>query len=306
MKPLVAVVASAAVLLLAVACGGGGQPVTSVPPSTTTPTPSTVATTAAPSPIGATADEELFNVEFWRSLISVGAGAFLGFGLALLGSHLLAKTRRTQFAKVVRNLIATESIYNLITLTNIEERTQRTLDSDFSCHSYHEFRPRGRMLQQLMTPDFLSAISSRELGALVVVAPELEHLAASYSEWVNTIAGENRPMAKEKTRIILRMTRVFGANVLGLLITICHRRDRDLLDENARRIAEELSRIQVARPSDFTKSLRSSHLQDAPNREQMVTEKRYLVVWEHDWPECPIDVIELQKFVDPKVIRYSE
>jgi len=295
---LAIVIAALGLTLLATACGaggGGGQAATPVPVSATTL-----------SPTGATGDEEFFNVDFWRSLIGVGTGALLGFGLALLGSYLLAKARRTQFARVVRNLIATESIYNLITLTNIEKRTRQTLDSDFNLHSYHEFRPRGRMIQQLMTPDFLSAISSRELGPLVVVAPELEHLAASYSEWVNTIADEDKPMAQEKTRIILRLTRVFGSNVLGLLIAICHRRDRDLLDENARRIAEKLSHIQVARPPDFTKSLRSSHLQDAGNREQIVAEKRYLVVWEHDWPECPIDVIELQQCVDPKVIRYSE
>jgi len=40
------------------------------------------------------------------SLIGVGTGALLGFGLALLGSYLVAKARRTEFARVVRNLIA--------------------------------------------------------------------------------------------------------------------------------------------------------------------------------------------------------
>ena len=44
---------------------------------------------------------------------------------------------------------------------------------------------------------------------------------------------------------------------------------------------------------------------DAPNWERMVAEKRYVIVWEHDWLDCPIEVIELQKFVDPKVIRFS-
>ena len=117
---------------------------------------------------------------------------------------------------------------------------------------------------------------------------------------------DQRLVAKEKTRILLYLIRHFGANVLGLLITICRGRSRDLLDENAQRIAEALSPIQVGRPANFTKSLRSSHLKDAPNRKQMVAEKRYLVVWEHDWPECPIRVIELQQCVDSKVIRYSE
>ncbi len=117
---------------------------------------------------------------------------------------------------------------------------------------------------------------------------------------------DQRLVAKEKTRILLYLIRHFGANVLGLLITICRGRSRDLLDENAQRIAEALSPIQVGRPANFTKCLRSSHLKDASNLKQMVDEKSYLVVWEHDWPECPIRVIELQQCVDSKVIRYSE
>lgn len=117
---------------------------------------------------------------------------------------------------------------------------------------------------------------------------------------------DQRLVAKEKTNILLYLIRIFGANVLALLIIICRHANCDLLDENAQRIAKALSPIQVGRPANFTKSLRSSHLKDAPNRKQMVAEKRYLVVWEHDWPDCPLEVIELQKCVDSKVIRYSE
>ncbi len=252
-------------------------------------------------------------MNFWSSLVGtlvgVGLAAVLGVaGAFLVGLHFV-RDRRNKIAKAVRNAIATESIYNLITLSNIERRTRTTLDSDFSTRSYHEFRPRDRLLQQLLTPDTLTAISSQEAGALVVTAPELEHLAASYEEWMKMIAldrPDQRLVAKEKTRILLYLIRKFGSNVLGLLITICHRRGRDLLDENAQRIAEALSPIQVGRPANFTKSLRSSHLKDASNLKQMVDEKSYLVVWEHDWPDCPIEVIELKKHVDPKVIRYSE
>ena len=253
-------------------------------------------------------DEEFFNVDFWRSLIAVFLGALLGFGGALLVGHLFAEGRRTRFAKFGRNVIVTESIYNLKTLSRIEESTRRTLDSKFTTHSYHEFQPRGRILERYLTPDVLSAISSQELVGLVVVAPELEHLATRYSEWTSTIARDDEPMARERTLILLRLIRQAGANVLALLIAICSRAAHDLLDENGQRMAKALEPLKVERPANFTKSLRSSHLEDAPNREQVVKEKTYLVVWEHDWAESPtgLEVIELQDFRDRKVIRYSE
>ena len=117
---------------------------------------------------------------------------------------------------------------------------------------------------------------------------------------------DQRLVDKEKTRILLHLIRKFGGNVLGLLILVCRHARRDLLDENAKRIAVELSPIQLGASPNFTRALRSSQLMDAPNREQVVKEKQYLVVWKDDWPECPITVIELQKCVDPNVIRYSE
>lgn len=306
MKSLVAVVSVAAMLLVAFACGDAGQLATPVPADTISATRTEAPTTGQPT--GATGDEEFFNVEFWRSLVAVGLGAVLGFGIALAVGYRLAEARRSRFAKFGRNVIVTESIYNLKTLNRIEERTRRTLDSKFTTHSYHEFQPRGRILERYLTPDVLSAISSQELVGLVVVGPELEHLAARYSEWTNTIARDDEPMAREKTRILLELIRHVGTNVLALLIAICSRAGRDLLDENAQRMAKALSPIKVERPTNFTKALRSSHLQDAPNLNQVVDEKTYLVVWEHDWSECPtgLDVIELQKFRDRKVIRYSE
>ena len=105
---------------------------------------------------------------------------------------------------------------------------------------------------------------------------------------------DQRLVDKEKTRILLHLIRSFGANILALLILVCRHADRDLLDENAKRIAKKLSPIQLGASPNFTKSLRSSHLKDAPNREQVEKEKQYLVVWEDDWSECPITVIELQ------------
>ena len=92
MKCLVAVV-SAAVLLLAVACGHDSTvgDVVEVPTPTAIPTPSPTPTqepaptTAAPSPTGATGDEELFDVDFWGSLFGVGLAALLG----LIGAFLV-------------------------------------------------------------------------------------------------------------------------------------------------------------------------------------------------------------------------
>lgn len=304
MKSLLAV-SFVAVLLVAVACGDAGQPATPVP-AATTPAPTEAPTRGQPA--GTSGNEEFINVEFGRSLVAVFLGAFLGLGSALLVGHCFAEARRTRFAKFGRNVIVTESIYNLKTLNRIEEHTRRTIDSNFTTHSYYEYLPRGRILERYLSIDVLSAISSQELVGLVVVGPQLEHLAARYREWKNTIARDEGAMARVKTDNLLQLISDAGTNVLALLIAICRRAGRDLLDENAQRMAKALSPIKLERPTNFTRVLRSSHLQNVSNLDQVVDEKTHLVVWEHDWSDCPtgLDVIELQKFRDRNVIRYSD
>lgn len=251
--------------------------------------------------------EEFFNVEFWRSLVAVALGALLGFGAALAVGLELNRRRRSQYAKTVRNAIATECIYNLIALNEAVTQVERTVKDRFTTLYVHRFPPRGGILQRLVTPEVLGSLSSGEMGSLVVVAPELENARSVYDAWKQMARSPTvHPRTRfEETNHCLHMVTTSGRNVLGLLIEVCQRSSgRELRDENARRMADKLASTKTRPVPNFVRGLKSSHGK-SENLDELMKKRRYLVVWEHDWPECPMNVVELRKCLDPTVIRYS-
>ncbi len=250
--------------------------------------------------------EDFFNVEFWRSLVAVALGALLGFGAALAVGLELARRRRSQYAKTVRNAIATECIYNLIALNESDTQIERTVKDKFATVHLHRFPPRGTVLQGFVTPDVMGSLSNLEMGSLVVVAPELQNATSVYERWKEMARTPDIPPGtrQEETNHCLHIVSTSGRNVLGLLILVCRESDGKLRDENAQRMADKLTPLKTRPNPNFVRGLKSSHGK-SENLDELVKKRRYLVVWEHDWPECPMNVVELRKCVDPTVIRYS-
>jgi len=250
--------------------------------------------------------EEFFNVEFWRSLVAVALGALLGFGTALAGGLELNRRRRRQYAKIVRNAIATECIYNLTALNGSDTQINRTVKDKFAPVWFYKFPPRGTVLQGFVTPDVMGSLSNAEMGSLVVVAPELQNAASVYERWKEMADTPATPpiTRQEDTDHCLRIVSTSGRNVLGLLILVCQESDGELRDENAQRMADELTHIETRPVPNFVRGLKSS-AGKSENLDEIMKKRRYLVVWEHDWPDCPMDVIELRSCVDRTVIRYS-
>lgn len=79
-------------------------------------------------------------------------------------------------------------------------------------------------------------------------------------------------------------------NLVKLLVRSCHHSAGRLLDDESKEVASKLGDLTVGSTPNFLAGFKSSMIKG--NEE--IDPKRWLVVWEHDWPECPMPVIELR------------
>lgn len=118
-------------------------------------------------------EEAFFNKDFWRQLVAVFVGAFLGFGGALLTGAYFGLRQRWTVARTTRQVIVREAIDNLRTAAQIDRLTRKTQQEGFRVVYASKPRPRAKVLQQFMTADSLAALSEEEANFLMVLVPQL-------------------------------------------------------------------------------------------------------------------------------------
>ena len=78
--------------------------------------------------------------------------------------------------------------------------------------------------------------------------------------------------------------------MVKLLCEVCLREKEGLQDKQLKDIYHKLQKIE----KDYEKEGCVGKSSDYKKAKDKKENQRYLVVWEHDWPECPLEVIELR------------
>jgi hypothetical protein len=251
--------------------------------------------------------ETFFNVSFWRQLVGVLLGAFLAVSGGLCIQFLLQRSRRQTVAAMARSTLARELLEILRSLDHMEKLSRSTKANPPPAPAWIvESPPNPGVLRQLVAPDVLGALTPEEHRHLLLVVSNLEDLNRRYESWVTTVtsaqhllsrvrdpgSGTVRPYWEVKTDTLLYVVAAIRIHVMDLLIMVCVRARHTLIDEQAERIRTSLMPLRWRKTgSDFYRSARSSDVQ----RAEFEGRSKHLVVWEHDWPECPLEVIELKR-----------
>ena len=139
----------------------------------------------------------------------------------------------------------------------------------------------------------MSVLDRVEQGLLIEVVSQLNEVTSETDKWGKRISRVRTYDLESKealTEELLSHVTILRRNLLELLGEICFREKEGLQSEQLKGIYHKLQIIErdygtqgcVGKSSDYEK------VKDKKENQ------RYLVVWEHDWPECPLEVIELR------------
>ncbi len=102
----------------------------------------------------------------------------------------------------------------------------------------------------------------------------------------------NDEFKKTGSRSLLNHIRTLRMNLISLLVEICLREKEGLQDKKLNDIYRKLRRFNNKQDYKALGLLgKSSYYKPKKKGEEKF---KYIVVWEHDNPECPLKVIELQ------------
>ncbi len=218
-------------------------------------------------------------------------GVLLGFVGTYVLQRLQENRRKKKLCTVARNIIGSEIIHNLRRLERIEHLT-KIVAKDKDIVSAEPLALRCDLFIRFLDLPSMSVLDRVEQGLLIEVVSQLNEVTSETDKWGKRISRVRTYDLESKealTEELLSHVTILRRNLLELLGEICFREKEGLQSEQLKGIYHKLQIIERVRKTQAYLGKSS----DYKNVKQEESE-RYLVVWEHDWPECPLEIIELR------------
>jgi len=244
--------------------------------------------------------------------LAVFLGAFLGFALGIIADELVHRIRLRARGALNRDVIATEMLYNLEVLDAMITCAKQTRKEQYANAHTPIGTVRAGILQQLLSPDSLASLRREERRFLLEVVGNLRRAVDQFESWQKTFTSTTglMPVLIEETgdrtsyrdlatdRLDETLIQI-QTHLMELLIQVCNNSGSDkLTDVRTDQIRQKLMPTREGWPkkTNFMRWSKSSVLQglDEAKLKDMAASSTYFVVWENDWADCPLDVIELQ------------
>ena len=224
-------------------------------------------------------------------------GVLLGFAGTYLLQRLAEKRRKKQLRTVARNIIGLEIIHNLKGIEWIEKAITKTIEDTSLLVYQATIPPRSEVFNRLLDLSSLSVLDEVEQRLFVEVFSQLNLVAREFALWPEEIhkAPPNRKARETASKNLSTYVGYLRVNLVQLLCEICLRGREGLQDKRLRDIYEKLQSF------ENTQSGRDGKSSDYRSvYESEKTKLKRLVVWEDDWPECPLEILELRAICSGK------
>jgi len=217
-------------------------------------------------------------------------GVLLGFVGAYLLQRLAENRRKKQLRTVARNIIGMEIIHNLNIIGQIEDSTIKTINEDKDLLHTATFPPRNEVFDRLLDLPSLSVLDDTEQTLFTEIFSQLNVVTREFSQWpdeIRQVAPYGSEAKESVSQSLLRAITILRMNLVQLLCEVCLREGKGLQDRQLQAVYQEIHRFERG---DSGRAGKSSDFKKAKRKESF----KRLVVWEHDWIECPLEVIELK------------
>jgi hypothetical protein len=230
---------------------------------------------------------------FWAVVGSIG-GAIVGFSGTYVLQRIADNRRKKKLRTVARNIIGIEIIHNLEVLTLIEENVQKTIESTGKLYTYSQ-PPRVEIFNNIFNLSSLSVLEKTEQLFFIHVFSTLNIVLREYALWPDKMLRLTRDSSEHKRREsqwLLNAVAALGSDLINLLGKVCLNEKEGLQREELLTIYQKIKQFNTKQMyNKYALSLRSS---DHKLSEKKFENCEYLIVWVHDYLECPLKVIELR------------
>ena len=220
-------------------------------------------------------------------------GVLLGFAGTYLLQRLQENRRKKQLRTVARNIIGLEIIHNLEVLEHIEENVLKTIEGTSSLYVY-PLPPRTDIFNKMLYLPSISVMDNYEQKLLMEIFSQLNMVASEFALWPNKIKPFLTATSIERKNVsgwLLYANTSLELNLLLLLCQVCLREKKKLQRKELQKIHDKLHKFKQA-DNKYVCLVKSSQFETVKHK---INKKcKYLVVWEHDNKECPLEVIEIK------------
>jgi hypothetical protein len=208
---------------------------------------------------------------------------------------------------MLRQLIGIEVLEIIEDIEYVARLARLTRDEGFiGLHSPTSL-PRWELLAQALGSQGATALTLLEQADVRAAVANLQTFVGIYETWERSVTPENvsRPVlsqngtqqtyAELKTEGFLNFVDGIQTNLLDALISVCNlSKEGEIHHDGVEAVRKKLipTRPGFPKRSNFGRIYRSALV--AKQADKLRERAAYLVVWRHDWPDCPVPVIELE------------
>jgi len=243
----------------------------------------------------------------WNQFTAIFLGAFLAFVAGLAIQEIVAHRTRRASRKMLRQLIGIEVLNIMEQIDYLARLVHLTRDEGFMTRHSPTSLPHWETLAQCLGTEGAASLTPLERADVRAAVANLQIFVGMYESWLQSLdSGQGRmPVVTEgnnttttyaelKTNDLLRNVDLIQTNLLDALISVCNLSQAGQFhDDDVECVRKKLIPTRPGFPNkgNFGRAYRSALVTQSAEKLGQVT---YLVVWKHDWPECPVEIIELE------------
>ncbi len=239
------------------------------------------------------------NAGFW-ALGGAVIGAFLGFGGTYLIQRLAERRQKKRLCTIARNVIGLEILHNLEILEQIEKNISKAIEEKYSIYTYSQ-PPRTEVFNRIFDLPSLSVLDNIEQMFFIHTFGTLNMVFREYALWpdkMRQLQHDSTEQKRASSQWLLAAITMLGSDLIKLLCKVCLKEKEGLQREDLKNIYAKLKKTEN---KDETYGVYFKSSDDKWYKQKTEDKKcKYLVVWEHDYPECPLEVIELRPSKEAK------
>jgi hypothetical protein len=243
----------------------------------------------------------------WNQFSAIFLGAFLAFVVGIAVQEIMAHRTKRASRRMLRQLIGIEVLNIMEQIDYVARLVQLTRDERFVARHSPTSLPHWETLAQCLGTEGAIALTPLERADVRAAVANLRVFVGIYEHWEQSLnsgqgmmpvlIGESNTTTtyvELKTRDLFQNVDLIQTNLLDTLISVCNLSQAGQFhDDEVEGVRKKLTPTRPGFPkkSNFVRAYRSSLA--APSAEKL-GQVTYLVVWKHDWPECPVQIIELE------------
>lgn len=219
-------------------------------------------------------------------------GIFVVIPFALLSNNIISYFRQRSYRKELKELLLHELWININFVAAIENSYKNNLLDVGGLHMPH-YPPRNEVLEKFIERDILNSLNKYEKVTILEIYAQLEGLKREYYIW-RKLLFQGLYHDCEKYEIISSTMISYVSPVMKNMMEFWVRIVSEIGKNSSSQPISETYKI-IKERINAKKIIASTYKASDVQNKEYYANVNVIVCWINDWPESPIEVIEIKK-----------